>query len=165
MIILLSVLLLCVGAIFFYVRQVKFGKAPSGERLELIKQSPNYKNDKFQNVHFTPMITEGYSMASVTYDFLVKKFPRQKPTDTIPSIKTDLLNLPIDSNVLVWFGHSSYFMQIDGKRFLIDPVFSGNASPVPNSNKSFPGTDLCSGRYARNRLLIDNTRPLRPFGL
>ena len=142
MIILLSVLLVFAVAVFFYMRQAKFGKAPSGERLELIKQSPQYKNGKFQNVRFTPMITEGYSMAEITYGFIFKKFPKQKPTDTIPSIKTDLLKLPIDSNVLVWFGHSSYFIQIEGKRFLIDPVFSGNASPVSNSNKSFIGTDI-----------------------
>ena len=142
MIILLSFLLLCVVAVFLFMRQEIFGKAPGGERLELIKQSPNYKNGKFQNVHFTPTMTEGYSMAGVAYDFFFKKNPRSKPTDTIPSIKTDLLNLPIDSNVLVWFGHSSYFIQIDGKRFLIDPVFSGNAAPVPNSNKSFVGTDI-----------------------
>jgi len=142
MIIVCSILLLCVLAVFFYMRRAEFGIAPSGVRLELIKQSPNFKKGKFQNVHFTPMMTEGYSMTEATYDFLLKKFPRQKPTDTIPSIKTNLLTLPKESDVLVWFGHSSYFMQIDGKRFLIDPVFSGNASPIPNSHKSFIGADI-----------------------
>jgi len=43
--------------------------------------------------------------------------------------------------VLIWFGHSSYFIQIDGKRILVDPVFSGNASPLPGTVKSFKGTD------------------------
>ena len=38
--------------------------------------------------------------------------------------------------------HSSYLIQAGGKRFLIDPVFSGNASPIPNSNRSFNGTDI-----------------------
>jgi len=142
MIILLSILLLCVVTILLYMGQPQFGKAPNGDRLKRIKQSPNYKNGKFQNVHFTPMITEGYSMTKTAYDFIFTKFPRQKPTDTIPSIKTDLLKLPMDSNILIWFGHSSYFIQLEGKRFLIDPVFSGNASPIPNSNKSFTGTDI-----------------------
>ena len=46
---------------------------------------------------------------------------------------------------LVWFGHSSYLIQIDGKRILVDPVFSGNISPVPiYTNKSFKGTDRYS---------------------
>lgn len=142
MIIAISILLLGVAAVFVFMRQAQFGKAPVGERLELMKQSANYRDGKFQNVHFTPMLTEGYSMTQATYEFLFKKFPRLKPTDTIPSVKTDLLKLPDDSNVLVWFGHSSYFIQLNGKRFLIDPVFSGNASPIPNSNKSFAGTDI-----------------------
>ncbi|WP_432710873.1 MBL fold metallo-hydrolase [Pedobacter sp.] len=142
MIILISVLIICVLAVFLYMRQEKFGKAPGGARLEVMKQSPNYKDGKFQNVHFTPTITEGYSMVEITYGFIFKKFPRQKPTVNLPSIKTDLHQLSIDSNVLVWFGHSSYFIQVNGKRFLIDPVFSGNASPIPNSNKSFTGSDI-----------------------
>jgi L-ascorbate metabolism protein UlaG (beta-lactamase superfamily) len=142
MIILITVLVLCAVALFFFMRQAKFGMAPGDQRLESMKKSPNYKDGKFQNIHFTPMMTEGYSLSRATYDFIVTKFPRQRPKDTIPSIKTDLLNLPKDRDVVVWFGHSSYFIQLAGKRFLIDPVFSGNASPVPNSNKSFIGTDI-----------------------
>lgn len=142
MLILCGVLLLCAATVFLYMRQATFGKAPGGERLELLKQSTNYKDSRFHNVHYTPMITKGYSMAKVTMDFIFKKIPRHRPTDTIPSVKTNLLQLAPDSNVLVWFGHSSYFIQLHGKRFLVDPVFSGNASPVPGSNKSFPGTDI-----------------------
>lgn len=144
MIVLLSIVLLLVIATIAYMQHPKFGKSPSGKRLELIIQSPNFKDGKFQNIHFTPYVTKGYSMSSVAYDFAFTKFPRTQPKDTIPSIKTDLKNLLITENILVWFGHSSYFIQINGKRFLVDPVFSGNASPVPNSNKSFRGTDIYS---------------------
>ncbi|HMG67845.1 MAG TPA: MBL fold metallo-hydrolase, partial [Chitinophagaceae bacterium] len=59
----------------------------------------------------------------------------------LPSVKTDLLHLDPSKNYLVWFGHSSYFIQIDGKKILVDPVFSGNASPLPTT-KSFPGSDV-----------------------
>ena len=126
------------------MRQQQFGKAPAGKRLQQLQQSPNYKEGKFQNIHFTPTLTEGYSMAGVMYNFIIKKFPRTRPAGIIPSVKTDLKNLPVTQNVLVWFGHSSYFIQLDGKRFLVDPVFSGNASPIPGSNKSFKGTDIYS---------------------
>ena len=122
--------------------QRQFGIAPAGKRVEQFQESPNFKNGKFQNIHFTPMLAEGYSMARVIYNFIFKKFPRTRPAGSIPSIKTNLKNIPISENILVWFGHSSYFIQLDGKRFLVDPVFSGNASPVPNSNKSFKGTDI-----------------------
>lgn len=60
----------------------------------------------------------------------------------LPSQKTDLINLERSVDVLVWFGHSSYFMQIDGKRILVDPVLSGSASPISFTTKSFHGTDI-----------------------
>ncbi|MGC4231842.1 MAG: MBL fold metallo-hydrolase, partial [Niabella sp.] len=123
------IILICIALIaiagFIFIQQPQFGKEPSGQRLERIKQSPNYKDGKFQNRFPTPMLPEGYTMAGEVYRTFFRNNPRKFPTDTIPSIKTDLLSIPIDSNVLVWFGHSSYFMQIDGKRFLIDPVLSG----------------------------------------
>jgi L-ascorbate metabolism protein UlaG (beta-lactamase superfamily) len=127
---------------FFYMRQSKFGKAPSGNRLNNISKSSNFKDGKFQNFSVTPELTEGYTILGVTYAQFFKKAANRTPIDTIPSVKTNLLQLPVDENVLVWFGHSSYFIQLDGKRILVDPVFSGNASPVPGTNKSFKGTDV-----------------------
>ena len=126
------------------MRQSKFGKTPSGKRLEVMKKSPNFENGRFKNLNHTPQLTEGHTILGVTYEFLFKKTPRRIPVDTIPSVRTDLLNFPVHEDVLIWFGHSSYFIQIDGRRILVDPVFSGNASPVPGTNKSFKGTD----RYA-----------------
>lgn len=142
MIILISIALLLTLLVSLYMQKPEFGKAPAGERLALIKRSPNYKDGKFQNIHLTPMLTEGYTYSGLLYNQLFKKFPRRKPQDSIPSVKTNLNELPPDVNVLIWFGHSSYFMQIEGKRFLVDPVFSGNASPLPGTNRSFKGTDV-----------------------
>lgn len=128
--------------IFFYMRQEKFGKAPASDRLSRMEKSPHFKDGKFQNLSVTPELTEGNSLLSVTYKQFFAAAPRRRPVDVIPSVKTDLLHIPADSNYLVWFGHSSYLIQIDGKRILVDPVFSGNASPVPYTNTSFKGTDI-----------------------
>jgi L-ascorbate metabolism protein UlaG (beta-lactamase superfamily) len=127
---------------FFYMKHPKFGASPSGERLAIIQQSANYKNGKFVNINPTTELVDGATPFSLTMEYLFNKAKRRKPTDSIPSIKTDLLNLSIDKDVLVWFGHSSYFIQIDGIRILVDPVFSGNASPIPKTVKSFNGTDI-----------------------
>lgn len=142
MILVLSIILVLAVVIFFYIRQEKFGKAPSGERLERMKQSPNYKDGKFQNLSYTPTLTEGHSMSGVMFAYFFKKNPSRIPLDSIPHVKTDLLTLSKEEDVLVWFGHSSYFMQVDGKRILVDPVLSGNASPVPGTNKSFMGSEM-----------------------
>jgi L-ascorbate metabolism protein UlaG (beta-lactamase superfamily) len=140
-IILLTLIFVLIIATYFYMKRDVFGENPEGARLEGIKKSPNFKDGKFVNLNHTPSLTEGYSMMGVIYDKLVTEYPRLSPIDQIPSQKVDLLKLPIEQNVLVWFGHSSYYIQLDGKRFLIDPVFSGNASPIPNTVLAFKGTE------------------------
>lgn len=126
---------------FLVLNQAKFGKLPSGTRLETIKKSPNYRNGAFQNQSDTPTFTNGATYYSVSKEFFTGKNPRVTPSGDIPSVKTDLLTLDPTEDTLVWFGHSSYFLQIDGKRMLVDPVFSGAASPFSFSVKAFPGTD------------------------
>lgn len=140
--VIILVLILIILTIFLYIRLPKFGRTPRGKRLERMQKSPNFKDGKFQNISFTPSITEGYSMSGVLYKFLIKKFPRTKPAVKLPSVKTDLKSLDLSKDLLVWFGHSSYYFQLKGKRFLVDPVFSGNASPIPFSNRSFAGSDI-----------------------
>ncbi|MCE6990297.1 MBL fold metallo-hydrolase [Dyadobacter sp. CY323] len=136
------ILALLVVGIVLFMRQPIFGRQPSGARLERIKQSPNYRDGQFQNESLTPALAEGASYFKVITKFFFGKSKFNIPGATIPSQKTDLLHLDPNENVLVWFGHSSYFMQIDGKRFLVDPVLSGNASPLSFTTPSFKGTDV-----------------------
>ena len=140
----LILIIALVAGVYIFMQQPVFGKAPSGERLERIQKSKNYQDGAFQNLTHTPSLAEGYTMGGVLWDFLFTKYPNTTPVDSIPSVKTDLKNLNPDENVLVWFGHSSYFIQLDGKKFLIDPVFSGNASPISGTTKSFAGSDVYS---------------------
>ena len=141
-------ILIVVLAVFFlvfvsagvYMQHPKFGKSPSGARLERIKKSPNYKDGQFQNASETPTFPEGYTFWGELRKSLFNTYPNRRPDEIIPSVKTDLHHLPVDSAVVVWFGHSSCFIQVAGKRILIDPVFSANASPVPGSVKAFEGT-------------------------
>lgn len=125
-----------------YMRQDKFGKAPVNDRLTRMQKSPHFRNGKFYNLSETPELTEGNTLWGVAYKQFFEAAPRRRPEDVIPSVKSNLLTIPIDSNYLVWFGHSSYLIQLDGKRVLVDPVFSGNASPIPYTNTSFKGTDI-----------------------
>jgi L-ascorbate metabolism protein UlaG (beta-lactamase superfamily) len=141
----LFIILAIAGLLFlitiFYIRLPQFGGTPDGARLERMKRSSHYKDGKFHNLSVTPELTEGTTMLGALYEFLFNKSSRVSPTDIIPSVKIDLHAIPVDSNVLVWFGHSSYLIQIDGKRILVDPIFSGNASPIPGTTSAFAGTD------------------------
>lgn len=118
----------------------QFGKAPNHHRKAYFTTLPNYKNGKFENQIDTPSLAEGENMFKILWSFF-RKTADTEPKYSIPFVSTDLKNLPINENVLVWFGHSSYFIQADNKKFLIDPVFSGNASPIPRSVKAFSGAN------------------------
>jgi L-ascorbate metabolism protein UlaG (beta-lactamase superfamily) len=124
------------------LQQGRFGKSPKGERLERIKKSPNYNNGSFQNQSYTPVMAEDAKFWSIGKEMMFDRKERVTPLDSIPSQKTDLLHLDKDEDVLVWFGHSSYFIQLDGKKFLVDPVLSGHASPFSFSIKAFKGADV-----------------------
>ncbi len=131
-----------IAAAFIIINQPKFGKSPSGERLERIQKSPHYKNGRFDNLNNTPQLAEDTSMPEVMFRFLFGKKDQLKPARRFTMKKTVLKALPTDENVFIWMGHSSYYMQMDGLKILVDPVFSGNASPFTFTTKAFEGSDL-----------------------
>lgn len=122
-----------------FIRQPSFGRTPRGERLERVKQSPHYKDGEFKNIHETVMMTSHNNRFTGILNFLFRKAEGLRPIVKMPVIRTDLHKIKSYRDILVWFGHSSYLIQIDGKRILVDPVFC-MASPVSFVNKPFPAT-------------------------
>ncbi|MDR1432741.1 MAG: MBL fold metallo-hydrolase [Puniceicoccales bacterium] len=120
-----------------YTDSRKFGSLPHGKRLRKIKRSPNYRDGKFQNIQ--PITSGGLGDVLRSLFALIGKLKIEGPC--IPSVKTDLSQLDIADDVLFWFGHSSYFIQIAGKRVIVDPLFSEISSPIPNIPKAFPGSN------------------------
>ncbi|MFN8353777.1 MAG: MBL fold metallo-hydrolase [Spirosomataceae bacterium] len=136
-------LLIIVGVVaiggFVFMQQATFGQLPTGKRLERIQKSPQYKNGSFQNSSDTPVQTEDFTVWNMIKAYWNK--PNGEPPAPIPFVKTNLKTLLYNQPTVVWFGHSSYLLQINGLRILADPVFSGSASPVPFTVKSYAGTD------------------------
>jgi L-ascorbate metabolism protein UlaG (beta-lactamase superfamily) len=128
-------------ATYLFMQQPSFGKLPSGERKERIKKSQQYQLGIFNNLEKTTLLAEGVSYLGMTIEYFSKGLNRE-PADTIPSVRTDLKSLP-DKPLLIWFGHSSYLLHLDGKNILVDPVFSDRPSPVQYVGKgSYPGTNV-----------------------
>lgn len=116
------------------------GAAPKGERLQRIQRSANYKNGSFQNLSPTDVTLQNASLFSMMRKFM------NKPKTTVPPallhpVRTELRDIKADTPVIVWFGHSSYMIKSQDKTILVDPVFSGNASPVSFFARAFPGAD------------------------
>jgi len=126
--------------IFLFMLQPSFGKLPTGERQKRIENSSHYKNGSFQNLENTKLLTEDASYIKMVTKFFSSDTIRE-PARALPSIKTNLSSITGDKPTIVWFGHSTYFICIGGKKILVDPVFSERASPVQYAgSKSYPGT-------------------------
>lgn len=138
----LSVIIIIIATTYFYMKQPQFGALPDGKRLQKIKKSKNFKDGKFHNLIERSTISDGYSIWIEGWNSLTQTYPETEPTSPLPSVKTDLKSIPSENNILVWFGHSSFFLQLNGVKILVDPIFSGKASPTPWGVKAYPGSDI-----------------------
>ena len=130
-------------AAWAFVNSAPFGALPEGARLERIKRSPHFKDGIFTveepfTYHFE---SSGFA---AWWDFLFGSHPELRPQQALPSQHPDLKALKADEDVVVWLGHSSFFMQLGGLRVLVDPIFSGHASPFSFMMPAFPGSDVVS---------------------
>jgi L-ascorbate metabolism protein UlaG (beta-lactamase superfamily) len=143
MITLITIVAVLVLATILFMQQTSFGKKPSGQRLERIKKSPQYKDGSFQNASPTPTFTGGAGFYTVLKDFLFGKHERKSPDKDIPTVMRDLKVHPSVKPELTWFGHSSYLLQVNNLNILVDPVFSERTSPVQYAGtKAFKGANV-----------------------
>ncbi|MBQ4017784.1 MAG: MBL fold metallo-hydrolase [Paludibacteraceae bacterium] len=140
LLIILGVILLLVGAGLAVLSHPAFGlwRHVSKER---IQASQNYRDGMFRNQEPTPQFTGNESVGQQMWNFLTRPNTARVPNEPIPAVKTDLKNLPTDSDWLVWFGHSSYLFCLNGKRFLVDPVLKPEW-PATMMMRPFAGTDI-----------------------
>lgn len=140
----LSLIISCLAIILLVAcSRPQFGRLPGDERLARIQASPNYTAEKaFTNTEPTEVVLNDQGMFSILWQDFSSSTGRQKPIEPLPAVKTDLKSLDKDLDVVIWLGHSSFFIQIDGQKILVDPVFSRYAAPFSFLNKAFDGTDL-----------------------
>ena len=129
---------------YSFINRPEFGRLPQGERLARLQASPHYINGQFQNLVPVQIMNDdsGENLLVATAKFLFGDKSALSPRESMLSKKTDLKNLDIKQNLVVWMGHSSFYLQLGGRRILIDPVFSSYASPVFFINKAFPGSNI-----------------------
>lgn len=126
-----------------YMHTAKFGAFPKGAGLQKIEDSPNYHDGEFHNLEPIPtMTTERKGTMRRLLNSLTAEKDRPRPEFPLPTVKTDLTRLNRNDDMIIWLGHSSLYIQIAGRKILIDPVLSDNAAPIPFVNEAFPGTNI-----------------------
>ena len=115
-----------------------FGGKISGERLQRVKANPRYQDGGFVNVE--PQAP--FSFAEV-WSFLTESFFYDEiriPPSKIPFVAVSASSLKLSATPVLrafWIGHASVYVEIDGTRMLIDPMFSDYASPFAFGPKRF----------------------------
>lgn len=124
----LLVVLLVTSAVLVMTAWTSTGRAPKGERLERMRASARFADGVFVNE--LPMV-QG-PMSEMLWEWIFGGSSNRTPA-TPPPIATNastLLRSPPASGLRVtWMGHSSLLIEIDGQRFLTDPVWSERTSP------------------------------------
>ncbi|RJX39554.1 MBL fold metallo-hydrolase [Paenibacillus pinisoli] len=131
LLILLAVIAI-VAVIIFLILQYypPLGGRSSAESQKRIEASPQFSGGKFRNQMPTSMVNSPKD----TFDALIKTIkgtPNSRPKGDVPVEPFDSKAfMENKEDQVVWFGHSTLLLKVDGVKLLIDPVFSDYASPV-----------------------------------
>lgn len=131
-------------AVVGYLQRPLFGRLPDAASVARYGHSPNFRDGRFVDQIESPIHTNGSSDLTILRDSLLGKKGHPRPSGAIPARRVDFKALNPAEDLVIWLGHSSFYIQLGGKRILIDPVFSENAAPFPGANEAFDGTSIYS---------------------
>ncbi len=103
------------------------GARPAGDRGERVRRSPQFRDGKFRNpVPPTVATVSGRDI----YREWRRRDASRKPAQPIPVI-TGMPSPARTGLHVTWLGHATTLIEIDGRRVLLDPVWSDRCSPSP----------------------------------
>ncbi len=120
-----------IGVLFVKISP-QFGASSSKEKKESYQKNTNYIDGKFVNQSVTNMDMSFPQLMGTMIDF-IKGVPNREPNFEIPIHKIDSITIAQnrDSTKLIWFGHSTFLLQMEGQNILIDPMFGNVPAPHP----------------------------------
>jgi L-ascorbate metabolism protein UlaG (beta-lactamase superfamily) len=118
--------------------QPQFGAPMAGARLARALANPQYRDGRFVNLE-----PEAPSTTSLL-EYTLRQFSGdevREPPAPVPVLRVDrqaLAAAPPPSGLRAfWIGHASMYVEIDGLRILLDPVFAERVSPLPVGPQRF----------------------------
>lgn len=124
-------LIVLVGVLFVNLSPEFGGKISKEQKAEYAK-SVNHKDGKFVNIKTVNMDMSMSDMGKTMMKYFSPP-PKTVPKNDIPTLKIDSVDIAQfkDSTRLIWFGHSTFLLQIQNKNVLIDPMFGKVPAPNP----------------------------------
>ncbi|MGI9551000.1 MAG: MBL fold metallo-hydrolase [Aurantibacter sp.] len=124
---------LTIAYLLFVSYYPSFGGDVSKALQTQYESSRNYKEGAFVNQKNVPEDLGFLETLKIARKFFFTKVPDGVPTKNIMVQRIDSTQL-VNYNGrtrLVWFGHSAFLLQINGKNILIDPMFGEVPAPHP----------------------------------
>ncbi|MCB0395192.1 MAG: MBL fold metallo-hydrolase [Flavobacteriales bacterium] len=129
---LVLILSIIIMATIFTKVSPQFGGSHSSADQERYRASGHYNNGKFENLISTelnagPKVILGWMKETI------KGIPNREPAHALPIEHVDSLTL-VDhdrADRLLWFGHSAFLLQLEGKNILLDPMLGEVCAPHP----------------------------------
>ena len=134
----LIILLIIIGVLFINLSP-QFGGLASKQQQELFSKSKHYKDGKFLNnggIKMEMSLKDSFKAMWI----LFKSNSKAEPNKNIAVQKVDSISIANYNSKtrFIWFGHSTFLLQIKGKNLLIDPMFGDVPAPNPLlGNKRF----------------------------
>ena len=122
------VLTIVIGITLFINLSPQFGGRLTEDLKQTYSLSKQWNGDIFENISPTSLDMPFRTMLSV----IAKQFeniPNRRPKEEIDIIRTK--NNQIDHPRLIWFGHSTFFLELEDKNILLDPMFGDVPAPLP----------------------------------
>src|SRR6476661_5408372 len=133
------VIALLVVAAWAVLSQPQFGAPMTGARLQRAMANPQYRDGRFTNLE-----PETPTTMAALGGYLVRQFQGhevREPPKPLPVLVVDKAAFaaapPASGLRAFWIGHASTYVEIDGQRLLLDPVFAERVSPVPVGPRRF----------------------------
>ena len=146
---LLTIITLIAVLIVTYLAFVNYYPTFGGDVTEVrqaqYQSSEQFKDGVFVNKKDVPKDPSFSEMLTLSRKFFFTRVKNGRPEKDLSVQKIDSLAIADYNEAprLIWFGHSAFLLQIEGKNILIDPMFGEVAAPHPwlgskRFNKEFP---------------------------
>lgn len=122
----------------------QFGGSITNDLERQYQQSPNWKNNSFQNLVDVQVVMPFTKFPNIIYKQLANN-KNKAPLNPLPIIPFDEIAFLAPSNKakFIWYGHSAIFLRMEGKNLLIDPMFGPDTTPIaPIQSKRFSTNTL-----------------------
>jgi L-ascorbate metabolism protein UlaG (beta-lactamase superfamily) len=106
------------------------GGRAAGARLERMRRSPQYRDGAFRNT--VPAAVVAANNAKDIGRELLRNRATRRPARPVPIVGLTAAEFsapPLDGLRLTWLGHATALVELEGRRVLLDPVWSERCSP------------------------------------